>query len=71
MAAAESCRLQANTGVLDPRHNTVGADADEGDHSGAPSSHFGFETLAAGTKFVVGQFIGKGGAQVDDVRDAD
>jgi hypothetical protein len=38
--------------------SAVGADADEGDDGGAPAFDIGFQALAAGAKFVVGDFSG-------------
>ena len=58
VAAAEEILLQADAGVFDAGDDAVGADADEGDDGGAPAFDFGFETLATGAKFVVGEFIG-------------
>ena len=60
VAAAEGVFLEADAGVFDAGDDAVGADADEGDDGGAPAFDFGFETLAAGAKFVVGEFIGAG-----------
>src|SRR5277367_6450420 len=71
VAAAEWGLLEADTGVFDAGDNAVGADADEGDDGGAPAFDFGFEALAAGAKFVVGEFIGAGGGAFDDVGDAE
>ncbi len=64
VAAAEGGLLEADAGVFDAGDNAVGADADEGDDGGAPAFDFGFESLAAGAKFVVGEFIGAGGGAV-------
>ena len=58
MAAAEGVLLEADAGVFDAGDDAVGTDADEGDDGGAPAFDFGFESLAAGAKFVVGEFIG-------------
>ena len=70
VAAAEGGLLEADAGVFDAGDDAVGADADEGDDSGAPSFDFGFEALAASAKFVVPEFIGAGGSALDDVSDA-
>ncbi len=69
VAAPEEGVLEADTGVFDAGDDAVGADADEGDDGRAPAFDFGFETLAAGAKFVVGEFIGAGGGAFDDVGD--
>ena len=71
MAAAEGILLEADAGVFDAGDDAVGTDADEGDDGGAPAFDFGFEALAAGAKFVVGEFIGAGGRAIDDVGDAE
>ena len=71
VAAAEGVLLEADAGVFDAGDDAVGADADEGDDGGAPAFDFGFEALAAGAKFVVGEFIGAGGGAFDDVGDAE
>ena len=71
MAAAEGGLLEADAGVFDAGDDAVGADADEGDDGGAPAFDFGLEALAAGAKFVVGEFIGAGGGAIDDVGDAE
>ena len=71
VAAAEGAVLEADAGVFDAGDDAVGTDADEGDDGGAPAFDFGFEALAAGAKFVVGQFIGAGGGALDDVGDAE
>ena len=70
VAAAEGDLLEADAGVLDAGDDAVGTDADEGDDGGTPAFDFGFEALAAGAKFVVGQFIGASGGAFDDVGDA-
>ena len=59
VAAAERGLLEADTGIPDAGDDAVGADADEGDDGGAPAFDFGLEALAAGAKFVVGEFIGE------------
>ena len=71
VAAAEGGLLQADAGVFDAGDDAVRADADEGDDGGAPAFDFGLEALAAGAKFVVGQFIGASGSAFDDVGDAE
>src|SRR6516225_5937096 len=71
VAAAEGGLLQADAGVFDAGDDAVGPDADEGDDGGAPAFDFGLEALAAGAKFVVGEFIGAGGGAFDDVGDAE
>ena len=71
VAAAEGGLLEADAGVFDAGDDAVGADADEGDDGGAPAFDFGLEALAAGAKFVVGEFIGAGGGALDDVGDAE
>ncbi len=71
VAAAEGGFLEADAGVFDAGDDAVGADADEGDDGGAPAFDFGFETLGAGAKFVVGEFIGPRGGAFDDVRDTE
>jgi hypothetical protein len=70
VAAAEGGVLEADAGVFDAGDDAVGPDADEGDDGGAPAFDFGLEALAAGAKFVVGEFIGTGGGASDDVGDA-
>ena len=57
--------------VFDAGDDAVGADADEGDDGGAPAFDFGFQALAAGAEFVVGEFISAGGGAIDDVGDAE
>src|ERR1700730_14345009 len=71
VAAAEEVLLEADAGVFYAGDDAVGSDADEGDDGGAPAFDFGFEALAAGAKFVVGEFIGAGGGAFDDVGDAE
>src|SRR5277367_1800478 len=71
VAAAERGLLEADAGVSDAGDNAVGADADEGDDGGAPAFDFGFEALAAGAKFVVGELIGARGSALDDVGDSE
>ena len=71
VAAAEGGLLEADAGVFDAGDDAVGTDADEGDDGGAPAFDFGLEALAAGAKFVVGEFIGAGGSALDDVGDAE
>ncbi len=71
VAAAEGGLLEADAGVLDAGDDAVGADADEGDDRRAPAFDFGFEALAAGAYFVVGEFSGAGGGALDDVGDAE
>ena len=71
VAAAEGGLLETDAGVFDAGDNAVGAYADEGDESGPPAFDFGFEALAAGAKFVGGEFIGTDGGTVDDVGDAE
>ena len=71
VAAAEGVLLEADAGVFDAGDDAVGTDADEGDDGGAPAFDFGLEALAAGAKFVVGEFIGAGGGAFDDVGDAE
>ncbi len=70
VAAAERGLLEADTGVFDVGDYAIGADADEGNDGGAPAFDFGLKSLAAGAKFVVGEFIGAGGGAFDDVGDA-
>src|SRR5258707_1152125 len=71
VAAAEGGLLEADAGVFDAGDDAIGTDADEGDDGGAPAFDFGLEALAAGAKFVVGEFIGAGGSAFDDVGDAE
>src|SRR5271169_4184760 len=71
VAAAEGGLLEADAGVFDAGDDAVGADADEGDDGGAPTFDFGFQALAAGAKFVVGEFSGAGGGAFYDVGDAE
>jgi hypothetical protein len=71
VAAAEGLLLEADARVFDTGDYAVGADADEGDDGGAPAFDFGFEALAAGAKFVVGELIGARGSALDDVGDAE
>src|SRR5437868_8256280 len=71
VAAAEEVLLEADAGIFDAGDDAVGSDADEGDDGGAPAFDFGFEALAAGAKFVVGEFIGAGGGAFDDIGDAE
>jgi len=71
VAAAEKGLLEADAGVFDTRDDAVGVNADEGDDGGTPTFNFGLEALAAGAKFVVGEFIGAGGGALDDVGDAE
>lgn len=59
----------ADAGVFDARDNAIGTDADKGNDRWSQAFYFGFESLAARTKFVVGEFIGAGGGARDDVRD--
>ena len=61
VAAPERDLLQADTGVFIAGDNAVGTDANEGDDGGVPAFDFGFEALAAGTKFVDRKFIGASG----------
>src|SRR5262252_7006582 len=70
VAAAEGGLLQADAGVFDAGDDAVGSDADKGDDGWAPAFDFGFEALAAGAKFVVGELIGAGGGAGDEVGDA-
>src|SRR4051794_32606762 len=70
VAAAEEVFLESDAGVLDSRDDPVGPDAEEGNNGGLPAFHPALEALAAGAKFVVGQFIGAGGGALDDVGDA-
>lgn len=63
--------LEADAGVFNAGNDTVGTNANEGDDGGAPAFDFNFETLSAGTKFVVGQFIGTSCRAFDDVSDAE
>src|SRR6476469_466082 len=60
VAAAEGGLLEADAGVFDAGDDAVGADADKGDDGGAPAFDFDLEALAAGAKFVGGEFIGTG-----------
>jgi len=71
VGAAEEGLLEADAGVFDAGNDAVGTDADEGDDGGAPAFDFGLEALAAGAKFVVGEFIDAGGCAFDDVGDAE
>ena len=71
VAAAEGGLLESDASVFDAGDNAIGADADEGDDGGAPAFDFGFQALAAGAKFVVGEFISAGGGAIDDVGDAE
>src|ERR1700676_1370158 len=71
VAAAEGGLLEADAGVFDAGDDAVGPDAHKGGDGGAPGFDFGLEALAAGTKFVVGEFIGAGGGALDDVGDAE
>jgi hypothetical protein len=71
VAAAERVLLEADAGVFDTGNDAVGADADKGDDGGAPAFDFGLEALAAGPKFVVGEFIGPRGGAFDDIGDAE
>ncbi len=71
LTAAEEGLLEADAGVFDAGDDPVGVDADEGDNGWAPAFDFGLEALAAGTKLVVGEFIGAGGGAFDDVGDAE
>jgi hypothetical protein len=64
-------RIRAVLLVVDAGDDAVRTDADEGDDGRAPTLDFGFESLAAGAKFVQGQFIGPGGHALDDVCDAE
>jgi hypothetical protein len=43
------------------RDDAVGVNADKGNDGRAPACDFGLEALAAGAKFVVGEFIRAGG----------
>ncbi|HEX4056567.1 MAG TPA: hypothetical protein VHX86_20080 [Tepidisphaeraceae bacterium] len=69
VAAAEEGILEADAGVFDTGDDAVGVNADKGDDGRAPASDFGLEALAAGAKFVVGEFISAGGGAFDDVGD--
>ena len=71
VAAAKGVLLEADAGVFDAGDDAVGSDADKGDDGGAPAFDFGLEALAAGAKFVGGEFIGAGGGAFDDVGDAE
>jgi hypothetical protein len=71
VAAAERVLLQADAGVFDAGDDAVGADADEGYDGGTPAFDFGFEALAAGAKFVVGELISAGGGALDNVGDTE
>jgi len=71
VAAAEKGRLEADARVFDSGDDAIRMDADEGDDGWAPAFDFGLEALAAGAKFIVGEFIGAGGGAFDDVRDAE
>src|SRR5258707_9317755 len=71
VAADEGGLLEADAGVFDAGDDAVGTDADEGDDGGAPAFDFRLEALAAGAKFVLGEFIGAGGSAFDDVGDAE
>src|SRR5689334_14998799 len=71
VAAAKGGILEGDAGALIAGDDAVGADADEGDDGGAPAFDLGFEAPAAGSKFVVGEFIGAGGGAFDDVGDAE
>ena len=70
VAAAGGGLLEADAGVFDARDDAVGTDADKGDVGGAPALDFGFEELAAGAKFIGGEFVGAGGGAFDDAGDA-
>jgi hypothetical protein len=71
VAAAEWGLLQADARVFDAGDYAVRANADEGDDGGTPAFDFGLEALAAGAKFVIGEFIGAGRGTLDNVRDAE
>jgi len=71
VAAAEGILLEADAGVFDAGDYAVGANADEGDDGRTPAFDFGFEALAAGAKFVVGEFIGASRGAFDDIGDAE
>ena len=63
--------MEADAGVFYAGDDAVGSNADEGDDGGAPALDLGFEALAAGAKFVVGELIGAGGGAFDNVGDAE
>ena len=69
VAAAEVGFLEADSGIFDAGDDAVGTDADEGDDGRSPAFDFGLEALAAGAKFVMGEFISAGGRAPDDVGD--
>ena len=71
VAAAEKRLLEADAGVFDAGDDAVGMNANKGDDGRAPAFNFGFKTLAAGAKFVVGEFIRPGAGALDDVGDAE
>ena len=71
VAVAEKVLLEADAGVFDTGDNAVGVNADKGDDGRAPASDFGLETPAAGTKFVIGEFIRASSGALDDVGDAE
>ena len=71
VAATERVLLEADAGVFDAGDYAVGTDAEEGDDGGAPAFDFGFKALAAGAKFVVGEFIRTGGGALNNVGDSE
>lgn len=71
VAAAEGVFLQADAGVFVAGDNAVGTDANEGDDGGTPAIDFGFQTLAAGAKFVDRKFIGTSGSTSDNISDTE
>ena len=71
VTVAEKGLLEADAGVFDTGDNAVGVNADKGDDGRAPASDFGLETPAAGTKFVIGEFIRASSGALDDVGDAE
>src|SRR5271155_2948973 len=71
VATAKRGLLEADPGVFNAGDDAVRADADEGDDRGPPAFDLGLEALAAGAKFVVGEFISAGGGAFDDVGDTE
>ena len=70
VAAAEEIFLQADAGIFDAGDDAVVAQAYKSDDGRPIAFHFGFESLAAGAKLVIGQLIGASGRAFDDVGDA-
>jgi hypothetical protein len=70
VAIAEEFLLETNAGAVVARDDAVRTDADEGDNPRPPSLDFGFEPLAAGAKFLVGEFVGARRWAAYDIRNA-